>query len=169
MAALPEDDDPCVNCGGDKGPNGRRHYCQSCWDSTDDGRPCDHENKVASGLCMPCYRRRWEKLQSHRKNQDARRSPEALERRRAAKKRRAVAARYGLSLEEHRSMSEAQDGCCAICGSPPSHDALAIDHDHETGAVRALLCDNCNFMIGLARESATLLEIGAAYLESHRG
>lgn len=66
-------------------------------------------------------------------------------------------------------MHDAQGGLCAICGSPPAHDALAIDHDHETGKVRALLCDNCNFMIGLARESSALLEIAATYLESHRG
>lgn len=46
---------------------------------------------------------------------------------------------------------------------------VAIDHDHETGKVRALLCDTCNFMIGLSRESPALLHIGAAYLEAHRG
>ena len=166
---VPDDHDPCVSCGADKGPNSRRHYCKACWDSTDDGTVCDHDKKVANGLCMPCYRRRWERLQPHRKNQDSRRSPEALERRRIAKYRRTVAARYGITLEEHASMVEQQDGCCAICGSPPAHDALAIDHDHETGKVRALLCDTCNFMIGLSRESPALLHIGAAYLEAHRG
>lgn len=164
--ALEDYRDFCASCGGDRQP-GKRRYCDACWESTDDGRPCDHENKVASGLCMSCYRRRWERLQPHRKDQDARRSPEALERRRLAKQRRAVAARYGLTPEEHLALVARQGGLCAICGSPPAHDALAIDHDHETGRVRALLCDNCNFMIGLAQDNPTLLEIGAAYLESY--
>jgi Recombination endonuclease VII len=43
---------------------------------------------------------------------------------------------------------EAQGGVCAICGKPPGERALHVDHDHETGQVRGLLCYSCNTKLG---------------------
>ena len=49
--------------------------------------------------------------------------------------------KYGLTLEEYDAMLEAQGGVCAICGEPrPEERTLHVDHDHETGAIRGLLC-----------------------------
>ena len=44
-----------------------------------------------------------------------------------------------------------------------------IDHNHETGKVRALLCGPCNVALGGFRESPTLLRAAAEYIESHEG
>ncbi len=53
--------------------------------------------------------------------------------------------RYGLTLERYEQQAEAQWWECALCRQPGATDrALAVDHDHGTGQVRALLCALCN-------------------------
>lgn len=79
--------------------------------------------------------------------------------------------KYGLSRIEFFAMVAKQNNCCAICDRdfaklPPRH--RCIDHDHQTGAVRALLCHNCNVMIGGAREDAKVLERAIEYLRVER-
>lgn len=57
--------------------------------------------------------------------------------------------KYRLRIEEFDAMALAQNYKCAICNGP-SHDgkALHVDHDHETGRVRGLLCGICNSALG---------------------
>lgn len=52
--------------------------------------------------------------------------------------------RYGLTTAQYDQMLDRQDGRCAICRRQPRTKRLAVDHDHETGHVRGLLCDRCN-------------------------
>ena len=67
--------------------------------------------------------------------------------------------RYGLTIEQYDQMVEDQDGCCAICGGEV--DRLRVDHDHETGGVRGLLCHGCNTALGLmADDPERLLAAG---------
>lgn len=74
--------------------------------------------------------------------------------------------RYGLTLEQYDFLLRAQGGRCAICGT---HDnsgvALGVDHHHETGAVRGLLCDPCNIAIGGLRDDPALMRAAIAYVE----
>jgi hypothetical protein len=78
--------------------------------------------------------------------------------------------KYGLSREQYEALLLAQDGRCAICSSTRSAKRrLAVDHDHETGAVRALLCVPCNAGLGGFGDRADLLEKAALYLRLHRG
>jgi hypothetical protein len=73
---------------------------------------------------------------------------------------------YGLSVEDYEEMLEDQLGLCAICLSPPDKRNLAVDHDHETGEVRGLLCTRCNrYLVGASDESPMLLRRAANYLE----
>jgi len=78
-------------------------------------------------------------------------------------------AKYGISRNEYDRMHRTQKGKCAICGDPPDQFDLRVDHDHKTGRVRALLCNNCNAMLGHARDNIAILEIGAKYLREHGG
>jgi Recombination endonuclease VII len=58
-------------------------------------------------------------------------------------------------------------GFCEICGSPPTGKwkVLALDHNHATGKFRGWLCNHCNRLLGMARDSAVTLRRAAAYLE----
>jgi len=72
---------------------------------------------------------------------------------------------YGLTLEDYMIIHNNQSGVCAICGGVDSHQLLSVDHDHNTGLVRGLLCNSCNSMLGYARDNPDLLLLGAQYLE----
>lgn len=74
--------------------------------------------------------------------------------------------RYGLSMDEYNAILAAQDGLCAICKGPPGARRLAVDHDHETGEVRGLLCPNCNRGIGNFRDDPSLLRAAIEYLSA---
>lgn len=56
--------------------------------------------------------------------------------------------KFGISLEVYESLLEAQNGVCAICGEADPQKALAVDHDHDTGRIRGLLCTPCNRSLG---------------------
>jgi Recombination endonuclease VII len=75
--------------------------------------------------------------------------------------------KYGLTREAYERMAAAQDGRCAICGEKPDHD-LRVDHDHGTGAVRALLCNLCNTGIGSLREDPRIMLEAIEYLARHK-
>ena len=85
-------------------------------------------------------------------------------------KARALRASFGLSLEKYKSMFASQNGKCAICGQPEKHrhngqiKALAVDHNHKTGAIRGLLCSDCNTGIGKLREDPKILQSAIRYL-----
>lgn len=74
--------------------------------------------------------------------------------------------RYGITIDEYDEMLKMQGSVCAICaGSPPSTRILkfAVDHDHETGEVRGLLCQRCNMALHFI-ENATWRASAEAYL-----
>jgi Recombination endonuclease VII len=73
--------------------------------------------------------------------------------------------RYGITAEESDAMLEAQDGLCAICRTAP---AAHVDHDHDTGEIRELLCFNCNGGLGQFRDDPEVLRAAADYVERHR-
>lgn len=79
---------------------------------------------------------------------------------------------YGLTGTEREEMAEAQGGRCAVCKRIPApgrnrDDGLRVDHNHETGANRALLCKTCNLGLGFFGDSVELLMAAAAYLLQH--
>ena len=74
--------------------------------------------------------------------------------------------KYNLGLEEYDQMLESQNGQCAICGKR-QHKKLFVDHNHKTGKVRGLLCNNCNFGIGQFQDDFNLLLSAIEYLRRH--
>ena len=73
---------------------------------------------------------------------------------------------YGITEDHYLAMIDDQWGCCAICGTPDETigQHLCVDHDHKTGAVRGLLCSNCNKGIGLLKDDPKVLESAIRYL-----
>lgn len=76
-------------------------------------------------------------------------------------RRSSLKRKYGITLEQFDAMSAAQNHACAICGS---QEPLCVDHDHETGVIRGLLCGRCNKGIGLLGDSLEGLERAVRYL-----
>lgn len=131
--------------------SGRPSKCKSC------GR-CDRCKKAE-------YQREW-----------SRRNPDRVK----ANKKPAVAranshkttcAKYGITVEQYAEMLRRQHGVCAICGEPETLIRngtlcnLTIDHDHGTGQVRGLFCNNCNRAIGLLKDDSAVLREATAYLD----
>lgn len=80
---------------------------------------------------------------------------------------RATLARWGITVEQYEALVAAAGGLCAVCQQPPRESkALCIDHDHVTGVVRGLLCQDCNLGIGQLRDDPELLDRAAAYLRA---
>jgi hypothetical protein len=75
--------------------------------------------------------------------------------------------KYGLTSEAYEDMKTQQGGVCACCGDPPKGRALHVDHDHQTGAVRQLLCARCNSAIGVLEHD--LFATWMDYLDKHAG
>lgn len=84
---------------------------------------------------------------------------------------------FGITLAQYTELLEKQHGVCASCFRPEKtvHNLskkvqrLSVDHDHVTGAVRGLLCSNCNTALGLLGESPERAQALIAYMERFRG
>lgn len=73
--------------------------------------------------------------------------------------------RYNITEAQYLQIFEAQGGGCAICKNKPTSQRLAVDHDHETGMVRGLLCTWCNHKtLGGARDNIDILRAAMDYL-----
>lgn len=86
----------------------------------------------------------------------------------ARAKRRHYEDNYGITLEEYEILYETSNGLCAICGEYQELGKLCVDHDHSTGKVRGLLCNNCNSGIGYLKDSPEILIIASEYLKKHK-
>jgi len=81
--------------------------------------------------------------------------------------------KYDITRERYDQMFAEQDGGCAICKRPETAlmgkkvMELAVDHDHATGKVRALLCSTCNTALGSFQDRVDLLQAAVEYLKFH--
>lgn len=73
---------------------------------------------------------------------------------------------YKITPDDYRRILEAQGRVCAICACPPGEKLLHIDHNHETGVVRGLLCRDCNLAIGHFKENEEAMKNAVEYLRS---
>lgn len=74
---------------------------------------------------------------------------------------------FGITIEQYNKLFQNQDGRCAICGRHQTElkRRLAIDHNHKTGKIRALLCTRCNLLVG--RVETDLINLVLAYVKIH--
>ena len=79
-------------------------------------------------------------------------------------------ARYGITIEQYDAMLTAQGGGCAVCQITPdrSPKRFHVDHCHETGRVRGILCFACNSGLGAFSDNPDRMRRAATYLEIPR-
>lgn len=154
------------------------------------GKPCPHGHAlryVATDACVECTSRHnkatHERYQQDSELREKRRAknrdwyarnrerskeyrlrPENKEKHRDREHVRKLRER-GLSPEDYDLLLVAQGGVCAVCGIAPQGRRLAVDHDHDTGEVRGLLCNGCNRAIGWTNDDPGVLRRAAGYLE----
>ena len=75
--------------------------------------------------------------------------------------------RYGVTRTEWDTMFARQGGKCAICGKPQNGRRLDVDHNHETGQVRQLICSQCNAGLGMLKDNTNLVNAASSYLTYH--
>jgi hypothetical protein len=94
-----------------------------------------------------------------KKKQDRKNNPDRL-------KNWRLKGRYGITLEEWQALYDEQGGRCAICDRHASElkRTLVVDHDHQTGKVRGLLCHDCNAALGLMGDDPDRLKRACKYL-----
>ena len=82
---------------------------------------------------------------------------------------RGILRKWGMTQDDYEALLAAQDGVCAICrGGPVGNKRyLGIDHDHETGKRRGLLCDKCNRALGGFNDDPDALRRAADYLDRY--
>ncbi len=78
--------------------------------------------------------------------------------------------KYGMTQEDYDNKLKSQNGLCAICNKKQKsgrNQNLVVDHDHESGKVRDLLCNSCNVALGLFQDSIDILDKSIRYLKKH--
>lgn len=162
-----------------------KDMCQSCYDKARVPKAeCSQCKKIrfiqAKQLCKPCYEKqrlggRTEEAESKRlyqkeyrsrpenrvkereRNQNRKQCPEYREKVRNSGRKHRLG-KYGLTLEQFEI--ESKDGC-HLCGSK---NRLCIDHCHDTGLYRGILCGRCNNAIGLMVDSPSVIAKAASYV-----
>lgn len=113
---------------------------------------CHPDKRVhGQGLCVNCYHYKW-----------ARDNPERSKR---YQRQRLLRGTHGLSLEDYEGLAEKQNYVCAICGNTNGNRVLYVDHCHETGEIRGLLCNQCNLALGHFQDDIEKMEIAIEYLK----
>ena len=132
-------------------------YCPKC----DNHKPLTgfHKNKSRgdghAAYCKPC-------TQSYQS--DWFQSDGATRYRKLSRARQ----RRGTTDEQVREIFKAQGSVCAICESPePKGKGWHLDHCHETGKNRGVLCHNCNRGLGYMKDSVEILQTAVSYLKTH--
>lgn len=74
--------------------------------------------------------------------------------------------KYGITQANYETMRDAQNNQCAVCQA--AGIVLFVDHDHETGRIRSLLCNDCNLALGHVNDSIEVLRRLISYVEMHR-
>lgn len=133
---------------------------------------CGLHRKTVAGHCKECNEKRGIRQCSVCKEVLALLSfdgklPRCRECEKERKRWQQIKAKYNLTKEVFALLLDEQGGGCAICGGPPTtKHGFHVDHDHETGRIRGILCHGCNTALGGAKDDPEILRKAAAYLES---
>lgn len=156
--------------------NGLQSYCKECVKARQRAdRPARREweraNASKPGVRAKLATRRRERRAMNpeaERAQQRERYAKASAKHLARSRMYSIKRRFGLTEEQYDAMASAQANLCAICMQNRSVRPtfkLSVDHDHESGAIRGLLCSNCNIGLGHFDDSPSLLRAAADYIE----
>jgi Recombination endonuclease VII len=154
---------------------------------------CHPNRKMqARGLCKPCYDKwlkaqnpgykerqlsnttRWinanpGKREEYQQRRKAKVESDPQEKERVFRQNRSnmLKRNYGITLEDYEAMFTSQGNCCAICRREPGNRPLHVDHCHDSGVVRGLLCHQCNWYLGTIEADRGVLERLLEYLKTN--
>ena len=139
-----------------------RNMCKSCW--------FEWAKEYNASPRGRGFRKDWneknaEKIVAYKELY--RNDPKKKEAAKVYHRKRWLMQQFGITIKDYDKMVKDQDGKCAICGTTESRincDNFAVDHDHETGKIRGLLCHNCNVGLGNFKDSHDLLNKAINYL-----
>ncbi len=146
--------------------------CDQCGESFS---PRQYENRRRQRFCSARCQKRAKDRRYYARTSGSRniasakawasRNPEKM---REYQRRSHLKRKFGMVVEDYDALFARQDGCCAICGTSDTApwDHFSVDHNHESGEVRGLLCRACNTCIGQAEDNPERLRKAIAYLES---
>lgn len=147
--------------------------CSKCKVDKHDGEFQDGTTKVCKA-CKKIYQREWTKKNAKKPKSPAAKAYTKRWRKdnnvkyQAYKENDRLRRAYGFSFIEYNTLLAIQGGTCAICHKPdPCGRRLSVDHSHETGRVRGLLCLHCNRAIGLVQDNPETLRSAADYIDFH--
>jgi hypothetical protein len=138
--------------------DGHRNECKACFQA---GQKAKYNSAEAVARVKRWQERNPERLAAYRA--EYRNRPERKRAMRDLYYRR----NFGITADDVDALLAGQGGKCAICGDEPARaEGWHVDHDHETGRIRGVLCQRCNHGIGLLDEDPARLRVAADYLES---
>lgn len=149
-------------------PKTNSFFCFSCHQEL----PISKKYKN-TGKCYPCYSRSCQEWRDKNKDKVRKYSREWGRAHPENSHKHKLKNRYGISLEEYDQRLFSQGGVCAICLRPETkidrrsgrRHSLSVDHSHQEGTNRGLLCDSCNKAIGLFNEDILMMKNAINYLE----
>jgi hypothetical protein len=145
----------------------------------------DNRRRADCRACAAAYNRTWqrknpEKLRKNRKkyyerHQERLRAEKAEWQRAHPEQAQDAHLRrtFGITLDQYRGLQEKQGGKCAVCDQEETAvdkrtgkvRRLHVDHSHQSGAVRGLLCTRCNLGLGFLQEDPKIIKSLLQYLD----
>ena len=113
--------------------------------------------------CKDCNRK--DKKKYYKENKEA--LQEYAKRNKDVERNRRLLNEFGITLDDYYRIINDQGGGCAMCGITEEEygRSLSVDHNHVTGEVRGVLCNNCNLGLGMLKDNIDILRAGLKYLE----
>lgn len=126
-------------------------------------------NRTTSGLksyCIECVKSCKTNTNEKRRTRTLKNKIENPEKHKVINRKKHLNNRYKMKQEEFEDMKSQQNNLCAICKNK-SDKILHVDHDHNTGKTRELLCYKCNSGLGQFKENAEKIKLAINYLKKH--
>lgn len=158
----------CVSCKIFGVTNGTQNKCGACYRKLRSCTECGSKFRGVKSLCNHCRYNATRDQRKHNWDRWVAANPQYKYERAQAH----LMKKYGIDAMQYHLLHEQCGGVCMICKQPESAldrwgkpKRLSVDHDHNTGFIRGLLCARCNPALGLFADNPELLRQAAQYLD----